>query len=116
MRTKIECRVSLFDPLRGAISTLCIGYEALALSGMPDNDIDRKRYPDTGRITSMKLLLVPGNHVHETRKEFVEQLAGLQASRHITEARQILREFVIGILRHTKRVLLENQGYFAKPL
>jgi hypothetical protein len=62
----------------------------------------------------MKLLLEPGNHVHETRKELVEQLAGLQASRHITEARHVLRDFVIEILKHTKRVL-ENWGYLANP-
>jgi hypothetical protein len=100
--------------MRSAGATLRIGYEALALSGMPDNDVERNIHPDTGRVTRMKLLLEPGNHVHETRKELVEQLSGLQASRHINESRHVLRDFVIEILKYAKRVL-ENQGYLAIP-
>jgi hypothetical protein len=95
-------------------TTLRIGYEALALSGMPDNHTERVMYPDTGRITRMKLLLEPRNHVHETRMNLMEQLGCLQESGHITEARHVLRDFVVEILRHTKCVL-QSQGYLSDP-
>jgi hypothetical protein len=81
---------------------------------MPDNHTERIKYPETGRITGMKLLLAPGNHVHEIRVGLEEHVSLLQESGHITETRHVLRDFIVEILRHTKSVL-QSQGYLSDP-